>query len=88
MTTRSRRRRPLGAIDSTLAELARRSPSVLGPVVGSDRGPRANPLMAELRQQRLVAARLVASSNIPDPDHPERPRVRGGVRGVYNKAAK
>lgn len=58
---------------------------VLGPVAAGQRGIRVNPIAAELRQQRLVAARLVASLNIPPaPDSVEhlgrRPR---GVRGVY-----
>ena len=55
----------------------------LGPVVDGQRGIKVNPIAAELRQQRLVVARLVASLNIPDPDDVDRPSRRGAVRGVY-----
>ena len=56
----------------------------LGPVTDGQRGVRVNPIAAELRQQRLTAARLTASLNIPaHPEAVERPRQRGGVRGVY-----
>jgi hypothetical protein len=50
-------------------------------------GVRANPAVSELRQHRLVLARLVTSLGIPpDPDH-DRPALRGGgARGVYRPA--
>lgn len=49
----------------TLCELLGKELDRSGLVVEGQRGPRVNPLAAELRQQRLVAARLVANLNIP-----------------------
>lgn len=70
-----------------LADLLAREVDVLGPVVDGQRGVKVNPLLAELRQQRLVIARLVASLNIPEPDGVAVPRRRGAARGVYLKGA-
>ena len=68
----------------TLCELLDAELRALGPVVDGQRGIKVNPIAAELRQQRLVAARLVASLNIPaHPDDVDRPSRRGAVRGVY-----
>lgn len=67
----------------TLADMLAREVDVLGVVVDGQRGPKANPLVAELRQQRLVIARLVASLGIPEPDGAARPNRRGAARGVY-----
>ena len=68
----------------SLCELLAKELDVLGPVVDGQRGIKVNPIAAEIRQQRLTAARLIASLNIPA--HPdaavERPSARG-VRGVY-----
>lgn len=68
----------------TLCELLDKELAVTGPVIDGQRGLKMNPIAAELRQQRLTAARLVASLDIPPLD-PEsaRPRQRNGVRGVY-----
>ena len=57
--------------------------SIAGPVVEGQRGLRMNPIAAELRQQRLTAARLAARLNTPPLDEAVRPRQRGGLRGVY-----
>jgi hypothetical protein len=70
----------------TLCEVLAAELDALGPVTVGQRGVRVNPIAAELRQQRLVVARLVASLNIPA--HPNDEVVggrgrRGGVRGVY-----
>ena len=66
-----------------LCELLDKELSIAGPVVEGQRGLRMNPIAAELRQQRLTAARLTASLNIPPLDEAVRPRQRGGLRGVY-----
>ncbi|MBU3751372.1 MAG: hypothetical protein FGM52_13175 [Mycobacterium sp.] len=71
----------------SLCELLDAELRALGPVTEGQRGIRMNPIAAELRQQRLTAARLTASLNIPaHPEAVERPRQRGGVRGVYRAA--
>jgi hypothetical protein len=55
-----------------------------GLVVDGQRGPRVSPLAAELRQQRLVVARLTACLGIPPlPDEHAYSRPRGAERGVY-----
>lgn len=67
-----------------LCELLDAELRALGPVTDGQRGIRMNPIAAELRQQRLTAARLAASLNIPPPDAvAQRPGRRGGTRGVY-----
>jgi len=49
---------------------------------------RPSPLLAELRQQRLVLARLVAALRIPDEDgiRAQRRQIRGVYRGRVNPA--
>ena len=59
-----------------------------GLVVEGQRGAKLNPLAAELRQQRLVAARLTASLAIPAAEDDEKPsKRRGAARGVYTPQA-
>ena len=68
----------------TLCELLARELDATGPLVQGQRGPKINPVAAELRQQRLVAARLGAGLNIPPlPGTAGRHRPRGAPRGVY-----
>lgn len=66
-----------------LCELLAAELNALGPVTEGQRGVRVNPIAAELRQQRLTAARLTASLNIPPVDDVVPRRRRNGVRGVY-----
>ena len=66
----------------TLCETLQQQLDATGITVDGQRGPKINPVLAELRQQRLVAARLSASLNIPV-DSARRSR---GVRGVYRLA--
>jgi len=47
----------------------------------TSQGPRVHPIVAELRQQRITAARLLAALNVPT-DDPDTGQSRG-VRGVY-----
>lgn len=70
-----------------LADMLTGEIDVLGPVVDGMHGPKVNPLVAEIRQQRLVIARLTVALNIPEPDESQRPVRRGGPRGVYRKGA-
>lgn len=72
----------------TVCEMLSKELAVLGPVIEGQRGWRVSPILAELRQQRLVVARLVHTIGIPEPDGIDRPRHRGSVRGVYLKGAK
>ena len=65
----------------SLCEVLARELDVLGPVLDGQRGLKVNPIVAEIRQQRLAAARLAKSLDIPALD--DRPNRRGGVRGVY-----
>lgn len=53
--------------------------------VGVTVAGRANPLLAEIRQQRLVFARTIAALRIPDDDG-NRPQNHVGVRGTYGMA--
>ncbi len=56
--------------------------------VEGQRGAKVNPIAAELRQQRLVIARLTASLGIPSDDvEPKQPKRRGAARGVYTPQA-
>ena len=64
----------------SLCEVLARELDVLGPVLDGQRGLKVNPIFAEFRQQRLAAARLAKSLDIPALD--DRPSRRGGVRGV------
>lgn len=58
-----------------------------GLVVEGQRGAKVNPLAAELRQQRIIVARLVASLAIPALDGDEPPKPRGAARGSYTPQA-
>lgn len=60
-----------------------------GLVVEGQRGAKVNPIAAELRQQRILVARLKASLGIPpaDDDQPAKPKPRGAARGVYTPQA-
>ncbi len=71
-----------------LCDLLRRELEILGPVVAGQHGPKVNPLIADLRQQRLVVARLTAALNIPARDGQGAPRRPNAPRGVYLKGAK
>lgn len=53
-----------------------------GVMAESSQGVRVHPAAVELRQQRVVLARLLAALNIPSEDDEQMPGVRG-VRGVY-----
>lgn len=69
-------------IDVLQAEIVAR-----GAVVESPQGCKANPAVVEIRQQRLVLARLIAALRLPQGeagDHQAgaRPQRRLGVRGV------
>jgi hypothetical protein len=69
----------------SLCELLAKELDALGPVIDGQRGIKVNPIAAELRQQRLTAARLIASLQIPaHPDAVEKPSSKGAVRGVYS----
>lgn len=60
-----------------------------GPIVrGPDGGPRTHPAVVELRQQRIVLARLIVALRVPLGEDAESktgaPRLqRRGIRGVY-----
>lgn len=51
-------------------------------MLDSSQGQRLHPAVAELRQQRLALARLLATLGVPPLDEDELPAARG-VRGVY-----
>lgn len=58
-----------------------------GAVIDSPQGRKAHPAIVEVRQQRLVLARLLAALRLPqgaegDVQATARPQRRGGVRGV------
>jgi phage terminase small subunit len=67
----------------SLCEALQRRLLAEGLVVDGQRGPKVNPIAAELRQQRIVVARLTASLGIPPLDDLEQPKPRGAARGVY-----
>ncbi len=52
----------------------------------TSQGPRVHPALVELRQQRMVFARLVVALRIPTEDA-GRAQTRGGARGVYSLGA-
>jgi hypothetical protein len=54
----------------------------------TDAKGRPHPVLGELRQQRLVLARLVAALRIPDEEgaRPQRRQIRGVYRGRVNPA--
>lgn len=55
----------------------------LGAVVESPQGVKANPAVVEIRQQRVVLARLLAALRLPTGDEADakRPQRRSGARG-------
>ena len=53
-----------------------------GLMIESSQGSRLHPAVAELRQQRLALARLLATLGVPGLDEDALPASRG-VRGVY-----
>ena len=70
-------------VDQLEAEIAAR-----GAVVESPQGLKANPAVVEIRQQRLVLARLLAALRMPQGDAGDqqagaRPQRRTGVRGTH-----
>ncbi|MGE3842414.1 MAG: P27 family phage terminase small subunit [Vicinamibacterales bacterium] len=55
-----------------------------GMVVEGQRGAKVNPIAAELRQYRILVARLTATLGIPPSEGDDRTtKPRGAVRGVY-----
>jgi len=72
----------------SLCEQLNHALAASGLIVDGQRGPRVSPLAAELRQSRLVVARLAACLAIPPPPHEQgHPRPRGAARGVYRLKA-
>ncbi|MGY4648409.1 terminase [Mycobacterium sp. URHB0021] len=65
----------------SLCEVLQRRLDTDGTVVDGQRGPKMHPAIAEIRQQRIVVARLTASLGIRSED--DEPKPRGAVRGVY-----
>lgn len=53
-----------------------------GLMIGSSQGTRLHPAVAEIRQQQLALARLLATLGVPGLAEDELPASRG-VRGVY-----
>lgn len=53
-----------------------------GAMIESSQGMRLHPAIAEVRQQQLALARLLATLNVPAPVEDSLPSSRG-VRGVY-----
>lgn len=56
------------------------------PVVAEQYGGRVNPVIGELRQQRLAFARILAALRLPEDDDAagDRPQRRVGVRGFHS----
>jgi|YelNatPaOPRAMG01_1025707.scaffolds.fasta_scaffold414128_1 hypothetical protein len=56
-----------------------------GPIVDSPQGLKAHPAAGELRQQRIVLARLVAALGLPTGvvDDDDKKQQRRSARGVY-----
>jgi len=54
-----------------------------GPLLESSQGARAHPALTELRQQRIVYARLVSALRLPVGITEDRSQRRSGPRGVY-----
>ena len=52
-----------------------------GPIIDSPQGKKANPALPELRQGRIVLARLLAALRIPTAD--DEPAKQGKPRGLY-----
>ena len=57
-----------------------------GLMLTSSQGMRLHPAVAEVRQQRLTLARLLATLDVPSLDEDQLPPSRG-VRGVYQRGA-
>lgn len=57
-----------------------------GLMLTSSQGMRLHPAVAEVRQQQLALARLLATLKVPGLDEDELPASRG-VRGVYQRGA-
>ena len=57
-----------------------------GLMLPSSQGMRLHPAVAEVRQQRLTLARLLATLDVPSLDEDQLPAARG-VRGVYQRGA-
>jgi len=57
-----------------------------GPVLGTAEHPKAHPAAVELRQHRIVLARLIAALRIPLDDLTDRTQSRP-IRGVYTLRA-
>jgi hypothetical protein len=60
-----------------------------GPVIESPQGRKAHPAVVEIRQQRVVLARLLSALRLPageegDQQASARPQRRVGVRGMYS----
>jgi hypothetical protein len=49
-------------------------------------GGKTHPAVAEIRQQRIVLARLLVALRVPSGDEADRPQHRG-IRGVYSMRA-
>ena len=47
-------------------------------------GGKTHPGVAEIRQQRLVLARLLVALQMPSGEEDDRPQRRGGIRGLYS----
>lgn len=61
-----------------------------GPIVATEKGPRTHPAVVELRNQRILLARLIVALRVPLGDQEEAPSrhaggrlQRRGTRGVY-----
>ena len=70
---------------SALTWLSIRPLDAEGPIVGSGESSKANPAAVELRQHRIVLARLIAALRIPLDDTAGRTQARP-TRGVYGIA--
>jgi hypothetical protein len=55
-----------------------------GTMISSSQGDRLHPGIAEIRQQQLTLARLLATLNVPGLDEDDLPPSTG-VRGVYGR---
>jgi hypothetical protein len=56
-----------------------------GEIIAGLHGPRAHPAAVEVRQQRIVLARLITALRLPvGSDDDGRTQRRGGVRGFYD----
>lgn len=71
--------RTLDALDALQSELI-----ADGPIIDSPQGRKAHPALAELRQQRVVLARLLAALGLRDGEQDSTARA---PRGVYQPQA-